>query len=298
MPEVTMKRAILLCVATVLAVAAPLASATFHLFAIEQVYSNADGTVQFVVLSTFTNGEHLWAGRALTSTGAQGTKRYTFPANLPGSGTAGRKVLVATEGFAALGLVTPDYVIPNHFIATGAGSVDFAEVSALTYKAGQLPTDGTNALFADGTTGRNLATNFARQSASVVAAAPSRNYEGLWWNSPAESESGWGINFAHQGDVIFATWFTYDTDGEPLWLSATATKNAAGVYTGTLYRTSGAAFSAVPWDGKSVALTAVGTLTLTFAHGNSAAFAYTVNGVSQSKQITRQVFRAPGTMCH
>jgi hypothetical protein len=41
----------------------------------------------------------------------------------------------------------------------------------------------------------------------------------------------------------------------------------------------------------------VGSVTLTFADGNSAAFAYTVNGISQTKPITRQVFRPPGTVC-
>src|SRR6185312_17220634 len=39
-----------------------------------------------------------------------------------------------------------------------------------------------------------------RGAASLAAAAP--NYQGLWWASPAGSESGWGINFAHQGDII------------------------------------------------------------------------------------------------
>ena len=34
---------------------------------------------------------------------------------------------------------------------------------------------------------------------------PPANYTGLWWASPAGSESGWGISLAHQGDVIFAT---------------------------------------------------------------------------------------------
>ena len=37
--------------------------------------------------------------------------------------------------------------------------------------------------------------------------ARATNYQDLWWN-PAES--GWGVNFTHQGDIIFATWFTYD----------------------------------------------------------------------------------------
>ena len=62
------------------------------------------------------------------------------------------------------------------------------------------------------------------QAGTVVGTA---NYQGLFWNAPAGSESGWGINFAHQGDVIFATWFTYDATGKALWLSMTANKTAA-----------------------------------------------------------------------
>ena len=38
------------------------------------------------------------------------------------------------------------------------------------------------------------------------------NYQDLWWNAPAESEAGWGINLTQQGTTIFATWFTYDHD--------------------------------------------------------------------------------------
>jgi hypothetical protein len=41
----------------------------------------------------------------------------------------------------------------------------------------------------------------------------------------------------------------------------------------------------------------VGTATLSFANGNAGSFAYTVNGVAQTKAITRQVFRTPGTIC-
>ena len=128
------------------------------------------------------------------------------------------------------------------------------------------------------------------------------NYQDLWWAAPAGAESGWGVNFTHQGDTIFATWFTYDLDGTPLWLSATASKSGTGTasaitYNGTLYRTTGPAFSAVPFLPANVGLNQVGTLTLTFLTGNEATFAYTVNGVTQSKSIVRQVFRAPGTVC-
>jgi hypothetical protein len=127
------------------------------------------------------------------------------------------------------------------------------------------------------------------------------NYQDLWWNAPAASEDGWGINFTHQGDTLFATWFTYDLDGSPLWLVATAPKSGPGTYTGTLYRTTGPAFSAVPFAPKFVP-TAVGTATFTFADGNHASFAYSITGigpttVSQTKQITRQLFTSSGTTC-
>jgi len=127
--------------------------------------------------------------------------------------------------------------------------------------------------------------------------AAATNYQDLWWNAPPGSESGWGLNVTHQGNTLFLTWFTYDLDGTPLWLSATAQKTGATSYSGTLYRTNGPAFSATPWNPASVAITAVGTATVTFADGNRATFAYSVNGINQTKQITRQIFREPGTVC-
>jgi hypothetical protein len=128
------------------------------------------------------------------------------------------------------------------------------------------------------------------------------NYQGMWWASGA-GEGGWGINFTHQDDVIFASWFTYDFDGTPLWLSATATLVSQGIYTGVLYRTTGPAFSAVPFNPANVGRTPVGNLLLTFANGNSVTFAYSVTlgnppvSVTQSKQLTRFVFDPPGTVC-
>jgi hypothetical protein len=128
--------------------------------------------------------------------------------------------------------------------------------------------------------------------------AGATNYQDLWWVAGG-AESGWGINFAHQGDTIFATWFTYGGDGMPQWLSATAPRIGQGnVYSGTLIRTAGPAFGAVPFDPARVTRTVAGTLTLTFANGNAATFAYTLDGVSRTKAITRYLFAPPaGTRC-
>ena len=66
---------------------------------------------------------------------------------------------------------------------------------------------------------------------------------------------------------------------------------------GAIYRPTGPAFSAVPFDPTKVTRTSVGSASITFADGNAATFAYTVNGVTQTKPMTRYVFRAPGTVC-
>ena len=123
------------------------------------------------------------------------------------------------------------------------------------------------------------------------------NYQDLWWAAPAGNESGWGIDLTHQGDVIFATWFTYATDGSPMWVSATAPKTAKGTYAGTIVRTKGPSFDSVPFDPKAVTLTEVGSLTLTFQNGNQGTFDYTLDGITQTKSITRQIFNTPGTIC-
>jgi hypothetical protein len=123
------------------------------------------------------------------------------------------------------------------------------------------------------------------------------NYQDLWWGAPAGIEAGWGLSLAHQGDIVFATWFTYDRDNAPQWLSATMPRTGDGKYAGALYRTTGPAFDAVPFDPRNVVATPVGTANLVFADGNNATFGYTVEGVTQSKAITRQVFVTPGTVC-
>ena len=134
----------------------------------------------------------------------------------------------------------------------------------------------------------------ATATGSLAAAT---NYTDLWWAAPAGSESGWGINLNHEGTTIFATWFTYALNGTPMWLVVTAPQTAPGVYSGTLYQTTGPAFNAVPFNPNNVVATAVGTATFTFSDGNTATFAYTVNNVSQMKVITREIFAGAGTVC-
>jgi hypothetical protein len=134
--------------------------------------------------------------------------------------------------------------------------------------------------------------------ASGATPGASPNFQDLWWKFPAGSENGWGVNITHQGDILFATWFTYGADGRGVWfVMSNGNKTATATYTGPLYRTTGPPFNAANWNATPLGVTPVGSATFTFTDSNNGTFAYTVNGVSQSKAITRQVFATPATVC-
>ena len=138
---------------------------------------------------------------------------------------------------------------------------------------------------------------FGARAASCSGASGSRanatNYQDLWWNS---AESGWGINLTQQGDVIFATLFTYGANNQGLWLVMSGgTRQGDGSYFGELYRTTGPAFNANPWT--NVTATPVGTMRLRFINGETGTLEYTVNGVTVSKVIARQVFGGSPPLC-
>jgi hypothetical protein len=106
------------------------------------------------------------------------------------------------------------------------------------------------------------------------------------------------VNITHQGDILFMTWFTYDASGKGMWLvMSEGRKTATGVYTGDLQRTTGPAFGAVAFNPAQVVRTTVGSATFTFSDANNGVFSYTVNGVSQSKTITRLIYSANATVC-
>jgi hypothetical protein len=154
----------------ILVCASSRAGASVESWAIEQVYSNADGTVQYIVLheAMGVDGAHTLTGQTLRTTRNGVTKTYTFGLDLPDAATAGRRTLIATQAMAGLHRVTPDYVMPDRFLPTDQGAVEYpGGKSVLGYAS--LPTDGISALFANQTTGPNIATNFAGQTASVPA---------------------------------------------------------------------------------------------------------------------------------
>jgi hypothetical protein len=281
-------------------------------WALEEIYSNADGSVQFLVMvSAAVAGVSAppLAGTTLIASDGATENAYTFPSDLP-SRKNGQRFLVGTQGFADLNLVKPDFVMPNGFMFVRNGSVRLAGTpwcaGPIQYDA--LPADGVNAYFPDafGDGGVYIAAatalNFAGKSFGFT-----RNHGGLWWNSPAGSESGWGIVVEHQRDIVFAAWATYDTDGSPVWfvmpradLSPADDIEPNTTWQGPIYRVTGHAFSAVPFDPAAVTATHVGSGGFHFPRSTDngiGTFYYEINGTSAYKSITRQVFADPVSVC-
>ena len=202
----------------------------------------------------------------------------------------------AASGFVTLGAITfssPDFRYTGGcYPSTTLGPGDSCSFGIVFTPVGSA---GPRQAFAQIATGSLGPYKFP--VTGTATGEPLRNYEGLWWNSPAGSESGWGINFEHQGDTLFATWFTYDQSGQPLWMAAVATKQAQDVYSGEVFTATGPPFSATQFKSAVVHDTVVGTATFTFGDRDNGTFSYVVNGFAQTKPITRHVFATPVPTC-
>ena len=181
-----MRRGLAAAFAVALAALAPRPAAAFgHLWEFTELYSNADGTVQFIEMHSDTSNENLLGIMFIRST--NGGQEFHFPTNLAGD-TMNRRILIATSAFAAQpGAVTPDYIMPDGFLRPGGDKLTlWSEAGAsggpypgapelawdsYTYSAGLLPLDGTSSInrnHAAITIAQNSPTNFAGESGSVT----------------------------------------------------------------------------------------------------------------------------------
>lgn len=143
---------------------------------------------------------------------------------------------------------------------------------------------------------------FAAAVLAVAAlAAPARatsysiDFTDLWWNSPAGSESGWGMNVVQQDQILFLTFFVYDADGTAGWYVASDVRptnpQPANAYrfSGTLYRTTGPWFGG-PWNPAAVNVAPVGSVMVTFDSATTGTLSYNVGTTSVVKAIERNYF--------
>lgn len=119
------------------------------------------------------------------------------------------------------------------------------------------------------------------------------DFSDLWWNP---SESGWGANVAHQGEIIFMTVFVYGADNRVRWYVAPAMASQGGVnsstFIGTLHETAGPYLGDSTFNPQAVGIRTVGNATLQFGAVEAGVLTYSVDGALVTKAIERQTFRA------
>lgn len=111
----------------------------------------------------------------------------------------------------------------------------------------------------------------------------------IWW---LESESGWGIQFVHNRNILFATLFVYGAGNVPTFLVAVleSTTFGGGTFTGPLYATTGSPYGA-PWNPAAVSDAVVGTMTFQLTGIGTGNLSYNVGATNVSKVISRQTLR-------
>jgi hypothetical protein len=117
---------------------------------------------------------------------------------------------------------------------------------------------------------------------------PAVDYTDLWWN---EAESGWGLNLIqHPSNIVFGVMYTYESPGRPTWFVLPGgTWTTTFSYTGDLYRVTGPSVAGA-FDPLKVQAVKVGTATISFSDAGHGTYTFSVNGVTITKNITRQPF--------
>jgi hypothetical protein len=271
-----------ICIVAALLATSQAANASFHLWQINELFSNADGTVQFIELSVSAGQEQFIAGQTITSSSAgHATKSFTFPSNLPGD-SANKTFLIGTQGFAALNIVAPDYTVPNGFLYTNNGSVNYAGLNSIDYAT--LPTDGSLSLNRDGTTSVNSPKNFAGATGTVSLI----DYTGAWYNA---NESGWGLSVIRGTTGLYGIiMYHFNQTSNPTWYFM-----AGGSFSGTTYSApvtlySGPSFTSPTFNSAQVSSSTVGTASINFTSATTANLTYTISGTMVTKALTKLQF--------
>jgi hypothetical protein len=145
------------------------ALAGIHTWDVREVFSNADGTIQFVELWESAGGN--FETGVGTGSMSSNTQSFAIGAGAVAPPTGFKFYLLGTAAFAALpGAPTPDAIIPAGsvpFFNTAGDTVSFVGWDSWAF--GAVPTNGTDSLDRLTGVGANSPTNYAGVTGSVDA---------------------------------------------------------------------------------------------------------------------------------
>lgn len=142
---------------------------------ITEIFSNCDGAMQYIKLSTTSDNQHDLAERAVRSYDSAGVllELYTFPTGLTNTQTENKLIIVVSVPFPATTQIHVDCRIPEDFIPIEGGEIRLNVIDTFTFVSAQLPRNGIQALGRTGTAMITNPINLAGQTISVAVAAPS-----------------------------------------------------------------------------------------------------------------------------
>jgi hypothetical protein len=133
-------------------------------WSVDEIYSNADGSVQFIMLSTSIRGDPPPGGHTLVASNGTETHSFTFPvfSDYPKAPV----ILIGTQSFADLKLVAPDFIVPDGFVFLTPGFVRLdSNVNSNSTSYSALPADDVTAFWS----GYNDDDGFFQFTAPAVA---------------------------------------------------------------------------------------------------------------------------------
>ena len=138
---------------------------------------------------------------------------------------------------------------------------------------------------------RMLAVSLALATATSAGASSTitTDFSDLWWTP---DESGWGLNIAQQGDVMFVTFFVYGPNNQPIWYTAFLNfqgvqNDGSLVFNGDITQSSGPYFAG-PFNPNLVVRTRAGTAVFQSTTPTTATLAYRIG---QSPLVVKPIER-------
>ncbi len=173
-----------------------------------------------------------------------------------------------------------------------------ANITAIKSGTGSITVTGANRLSLDYTIGgvTQSKTNLAPQDfgaadqipvcslQTLTGTAPRAgltNYTDHWWGGG--NASGWGVQISHQGNQVFAGWYTYNAQGKASWMTLQGTQDTANAkrFTGSVYSVNpGIPFSVINGPIAQSSVATVGTFEFNFTDGERGAFIVTMTGAT------------------
>ena len=193
----------------------------FHRWEIRQIYSNTDGSVQYIKLFNPSPNEEFVSGQTIFThrDDGQDQRSYTFQSNLDtgGESTAGRFMLLATGPIEG---VEPDFVIPENFLHVEFEENATFDMEAMAWGSPHnivtydfIPTDGFRSLDRDGNiVDPATVANFAGDTAELTPPPAPQAPELL---NVAFADGAFKFSFTAQPDHTYTVEYVDTLDGPP-----------------------------------------------------------------------------------